>query len=435
MRIKVKQKKGTYTSTIPVFIVTLVFFLFGVGLGLLPLIDIIDGFTFDYFIAAFSEGGIAILFGLSFFAISLLLIFFIIKGPKKYAAVLKNIDVTEEKGITKYNYKFELIGDNDSVYDKYECYTDKDYNLEIGKTYGLRIKQMNWRVRRIEEYVGKVDTIKKEKKKNDLEGINVVFYMFFFIFGGGILFLIIKIFYDFANGNNEFLPNIIGIISCSLFFGPALYFYMMEKYESKSIEEKIEYEANKISRKLDRVDRTKNIVSNIQYNGASDIDLSNINSFIVNRAPFNDQDNYEVIDDHYDRKLYKVINENEKYYLKDSIDCIVAEIKIDKNDNGVEILFVPIKEESFALCHKRTKGFGFKVFGKDYNIQDNKKIITISDGNGINIGTMQLDENFTFPTGKVEINNTVNNLEIIMLCVGVVMIEYHYNINCKKMSS
>lgn len=427
MRIKVKQKKGTYTSMVPGLLATTFFFIIGGGMFFGSLYELFIDFTFDNFIVVFSEGGIVTLFGLAFFLLSLYLLSFLFRGAKIYVAILKKIDIEDKNGKTIYNYEFKLKGNNDSVYNTYKCYTEEDYHLEIGKTYGLRIKQFNWKVKAIEEIdEGKIDYNKKVKS-SDMTGIDIVCYVFFLIFGGGIVFILIKMVYDFVNGNHEFFNNIIGIIFCSIFFAPALYLYFEEKYASKSLKEKITFDKERISKKLKRLDEVKKITSNIQYNGSANVDLTNVTSFIASRALFNEQDNYEVIDDHYEEKLYKVVNEDEKYYLHDSIDCVVAEIKVDKNDDGVDILFVPVNGSSFAIYFKKLHNYGFKIVGKDYEIKRAEKSLILSDGNGVNVGTIQVEKNITFPRVKVEINNMANNEDIIMLCLGVVMIEYHYS--------
>ncbi len=426
MKIKVKQKKGTYTSMVPGLIATSLFFLIGGGMLFGSLFELFKDFTFDNFIIVFSEGGIVPFFGLAFFLISLYLLFFLFKGPKLYVAVLKNINIGDNKGKATYNYEFELKGKNDSVYKTYKCYTDEDYYLKIDNTYGLRIKEFNWKVKTIEEIDEKTEVVNNEKG-TETAGLSVVCYVFFLIFGGELAFIIIKIIYDFINGNHEFFFNISGIMFCLLFFSPALYLWLEERYSSKSLKLKIEFDKARISKKLRRLDKVNNLSSKIQYNGAANIDLRKVTSFIAGRAPFNDQDNYEVKDNHSEEKLYKVVNDKKKYYLYDSIDCVVAEIKIYKNSRGVDVLFVPVNGNSYAIYFKDVEDYGFKIVGKDYEINRVEKSLVLSDSSGVNIGKMQEENKLTFLSVNVEINNMANNEDIIMLCLGVVMIEYHYN--------
>lgn len=210
MKLKVKVRRQDRQTIIPTIIVMIIFSLIGV-FCVHGIIESFIPFDIDYFFKIVSKAGLGfmILFCLGMVGFYLVYLFF--KFPRKYLGTLIKKENITYKGKNVWNMEFSVKGEKNYSLNM-SCYTEKENEFDIDKEYILEIKEFRTVIKSISNYTGK-------EKFNYLKGPTLmpVFLMFFFSFGFGTVFLLLKILYDLKNGNN-YLINLIPLGLCAVVF-------------------------------------------------------------------------------------------------------------------------------------------------------------------------------------------------------------------------
>lgn len=210
MKLKVKVRKEDSQSLIPALIVT---FIFGT-MGIISLVNIVVfflNFNLEYFIEVFSSSGMGLLIFFGLGMIGIYLVYFLFKFPTEVIGVLKGKENIAYKGKNIWKMDFIIYGEDKSSI-TLSCYTEEENGLEVGSKYVVLLKEFNWKIK----CIGEIDN---EKKYGLIKTptMKPVFYLFFFIFGFGIAFLLFKMIYDFEKRNN-YLINLIPLVICGVIF-------------------------------------------------------------------------------------------------------------------------------------------------------------------------------------------------------------------------
>lgn len=147
--MKVYVKKEDKQTMIPIIILLIVFLSLSIGI----FIDFFE--SGKSFIDALFSFGITLPFAVIFFGFSMYIIYGLFKWPKGYKAKLVNKKIETYKGrqITYMEFKTEKEREQeeDFIPSDYRCYTIGENNLIVGNDYSLRIKEVNWELKFVEE--------------------------------------------------------------------------------------------------------------------------------------------------------------------------------------------------------------------------------------------------------------------------------------------
>ncbi len=151
MKVYIKQEEKN--PILPRIIFVLVFFIVCIADFLWVCFDTRELFT------KLVDHAIDLSAAIFFFALDLYFIYAFLKKPFGFKAVLKDKKPEYYLNEAIINMYFEICPAKNKrstlLEDGYNVYTYKDYNLEIGKTYILRIKEFNWEPTSVEEIDGK----------------------------------------------------------------------------------------------------------------------------------------------------------------------------------------------------------------------------------------------------------------------------------------
>ena len=144
--------------------------------------------------------GSAFPFIIVFIVFDLYVLFAIFKPARKYVGKLLNKEEVTIKGKTCYLLTFEV---EELYLREMYCYTKKENPFEVGKKYNMTIKELNWRIKKVD-----TEVVTEEKEQTELSRIinhpltpvTISMLMAGFIFGSFILLCLIGlIFYtDYA---------------------------------------------------------------------------------------------------------------------------------------------------------------------------------------------------------------------------------------------
>lgn len=366
--MKVKVKKGDYQPIIPSIIVTVMFFSFGGGFVIFFLNYFLKNPTLDEFMSIFSEMGMGLLIGFAFFILSLYLIYYFIKFPRKYYGKVVKCDSEEYKGKKIFNYTFKLRKDSKCPFGELKCYTYNEYDFNKESNYTLLVKEFNWKIKKVIVDLDNrsEEVVDPDDERSTVSGLVYVTYIFFFVFGGGLLYLIANMFYSSGN-NGTFLENLIGIIFMLLFLVPAFYIYKGCIIESKSLNEKIKIDTKRALRMLKRAKYT---MKDEEYNGGIDLSLEDIDEFNVLQNKYDDIDQIEVLDIN-QRGLYRIISTKwkNKYFIKNRNDCVEGKLKLIKNFEHYEALIKPMDKNAYYIGNRSEQRYNYLILGLDYKIK------------------------------------------------------------------
>ena len=154
--MKKKKKKGDYQSLIPVLIITFLFLFVSIYL-LYPY------FVSESFLDTFFQNGVTLVFGVFFLFFAVLFLIYLFKPPKKYTAVLISKNMGYYRGEAVYDMVFEALKQKkrsgDLVPRKFSCFTYEDNDLVVNQQYTIYVKEVNWIIKKVEPFDGKVSKV------------------------------------------------------------------------------------------------------------------------------------------------------------------------------------------------------------------------------------------------------------------------------------
>lgn len=240
MKLKVKIRREDRQSLLPSLIATVIFGSIGIAC-LVGIVHFVLNFNLEYFIEVFSAEGMAMTIVFALGMVGLYLVYLLLKFPGRYVGVLKKKENISYKDNTIWQMEFIVKGEEGKSVTLF-CYTDKENELEVGKEYVVLLKEYSWRIKSIGDKVeGREYKLVKEPS------LKIVFYLFFFIFGSGVVFLLFKILYDIEKGN-DYLINIFPIVICG-----AILFYIYMVYRSCYYDESSKDEQNDEGKKENNI--------------------------------------------------------------------------------------------------------------------------------------------------------------------------------------
>ena len=190
--MKVYVKKSDKNTMIPGIIVTIVFLSFSIGMFISV---ITSGKSFNDVLAA---AGILLIAAIMFFGFGMFFVYALFKRPKGYKAKLINkiSETYNGKQITymEFQTQKEQEQEEDFIPSDYNCYTIGENNLIVGNDYSLKVKEINWEPKFVEEISNS-----SEKTKNKVADkvpnmtMTPIFLAVGVFFGGDVLFAILGI--------------------------------------------------------------------------------------------------------------------------------------------------------------------------------------------------------------------------------------------------
>lgn len=179
--MKVYVKKGECQNPIPGIILTIAFLC-------ISLFIFYSCFSYNSFMEILLEKGTDLLFAIVFFAFSLYFLFILFKGPKKFNATLTNKVIENYNGKVITYMTFSTIKDKkqekDFVPQTFTCYTYGDNDLVENENYVVKIKEFNWKIKTVEEFV----VLNNDVSKVPNMTMSPVFLAVGFIFGRNRIF-------------------------------------------------------------------------------------------------------------------------------------------------------------------------------------------------------------------------------------------------------
>ena len=181
--MRVYMKKEDKNTNLTVFILTIIFLSFSVSLLIYLIVNK------KSFIDALKLYGSVLIFVIIFLSFSIYFIYYLIKRPKSYKAKLikKSSEIYNGKLITYMKFIVPKAGEKEDFFE-FECYTIGENNLILDKEYSLKIKELNWEPKCVEELQSVQNSLKNKVPTITLFPVHILIEL---IFGSDLFFCIL----------------------------------------------------------------------------------------------------------------------------------------------------------------------------------------------------------------------------------------------------